>query len=204
MPGADKQQSERGRPRKFDETEALNSALKVFREQGYEAAGTDALSHSMGMKKQSVYRTFGNKSALFDRCFESYLLQIVKSLETSFENANSLQTAFRSCVIDAAEYFHQSQIGGMGCMITVTAPVTPEKTPLARQAIETLEAVLTSQLINKFQAEVSAAKMLATLLVAYIQSLAIRARTGASLRELLAACDTFLMSLTSLQKKEVS
>ncbi|CTQ53196.1 Copper outer membrane regulator [Roseibium album] len=204
MPSANKQQSERGRPRKFDETEALSIALKVFQEQGYDAAGTDALSHSMGMKKQSVYRTFGNKSALFDRCFESYLTEIVKSLETSFENANSLRTAFRSCLIDAAEYFHQSQIAGMGCMITVTAPVTPEKAPLARQAIETLEAVLTSQLIKKFQAEVSAAKMLATLLVAYIQSLAIRARTGTPLNELLATCETFLASLASLPTKEIS
>jgi AcrR family transcriptional regulator len=171
---------------------------------GYEAAGTDALSLSMGMKKQSVYRTFGNKSALFDRCFESYLVEIVNSLETSLENANSLQAALRSCLMDATEYFYRSHLEGRGCMITVVAPVSPEKAPLVGQAIKTLDAVLTSQLISKFQVEAQTARMLASLLVTYIQSLAIRARAGLPLRELLAVCDTFLVSLATLQKKEIS
>jgi AcrR family transcriptional regulator len=192
----------RGRPRQFDEETAVINALKVFQKLGYEAASTDALSLSMGMKKQSVYRTFGNKSALFDRCFESYLIEIVKSLETSLENTNSLQAALRSCLMDATEYFHRSHLQGRGCMITVIAPVTPEKAPLVGQAMQTLETVLTSQLISKFQVKTQTARMLSPLLVTYVQSLAIRARAGTSLEALLANCEIFLTSLDSLQKKE--
>ena len=55
---------DRGRPRQFDEQQALKDAITVFRQYGYEAAGTDRLAHAMGMKKQSIYRTFGLTDAL--------------------------------------------------------------------------------------------------------------------------------------------
>ena len=62
----------RGRPRCFDPDQALEAALQVFWEEGYEGAGLDAISERSGVGKQSLYNTFGDKRALFGRVVERY------------------------------------------------------------------------------------------------------------------------------------
>ena len=61
-----------GRPRQFDETEALQGAMEVFWRKGYEAAGVRELLDAMGVCRQSFYDTFGDKRQLFLRAIERY------------------------------------------------------------------------------------------------------------------------------------
>jgi AcrR family transcriptional regulator len=56
----------RGRPRTFDRNEALNAALRVFRERGYEGATLAELQEAMGgISPPSLYAAFVSKEALF-------------------------------------------------------------------------------------------------------------------------------------------
>lgn len=61
-----------GRPKKFDEQKALASALDVFWKRGYEAASCEELLEAMGINSGSMYSTFGDKKALYERAFELY------------------------------------------------------------------------------------------------------------------------------------
>jgi AcrR family transcriptional regulator len=61
-----------GRPRGFDIDDALDRAMRVFWEQGYEGASLADLTAAMGITKTSMYAAYGNKEQLFRRAVERY------------------------------------------------------------------------------------------------------------------------------------
>jgi AcrR family transcriptional regulator len=61
-----------GRPRGFDPDEALERALLVFWELGYEGASLATLTEAMGISTTSMYAAFGNKEELFRKALARY------------------------------------------------------------------------------------------------------------------------------------
>ena len=62
----------RGRPRQFDESTALDTALRLFWRHGYEGTPISTLAQAMGLTVASVYNAFGNKERLFMKAVEHY------------------------------------------------------------------------------------------------------------------------------------
>ncbi len=62
----------RGRPRSFDEAEALEKATQVFWSKGYDGVTIDDLVDGMGVGRPSLYAVFGDKRAIFLRVLEAY------------------------------------------------------------------------------------------------------------------------------------
>jgi TetR/AcrR family transcriptional repressor of nem operon len=62
----------RGRPQEFDYEEALEKAVDLFWQQGFEATGLRELLSHMGMARQSLYNNFGDKYSLFLKVIEHY------------------------------------------------------------------------------------------------------------------------------------
>ena len=62
----------RGRPLSFDREVALDKAMHVFWERGYEAASVADLTAAMGITPPSLYTAFGDKERLFLEAIESY------------------------------------------------------------------------------------------------------------------------------------
>src|ERR1700758_5514377 len=62
-----------GRPREFDPGEALDEALRVFWEKGYDGASLSDLTEAMGITRPSMYAAFGDKEALFRKVLDRYV-----------------------------------------------------------------------------------------------------------------------------------
>lgn len=98
---------------------ALDQAIEVFRELGYEAASMAELERATGLNKSSIYNTFGSKEGLFRQALTRYengrLSAIHDILATG---AGGLDDLHRALDLQRAEC--ESPWGGQGCLAVNT------------------------------------------------------------------------------------
>ena len=73
-----------GRPRAFDKDRALDQALNVFWQKGYEGASIAHLTKAMGINPPRLYAAFGNKEKLFRQVLDRYQASGRESMERAF------------------------------------------------------------------------------------------------------------------------
>ena len=78
-----------GRPRAFCIEQALDRALKVFWQKGYEGTSLSDLTAAMGINRPSLYAAYGNKEALFRKALERYIEGSAAFLRRSMEQPTS-------------------------------------------------------------------------------------------------------------------
>lgn len=61
-----------GRPHEFNRQNTLSKAMDVFWEKGYKATSIQDLVDRMGIKRGSIYNTFGDKHSLFISAIRHY------------------------------------------------------------------------------------------------------------------------------------
>jgi len=62
-----------GRPIGFDKKAALEAAMLLFWERGYEGTSMADLTQAMGLNPSSIYAAFGDKHALFELAVKRYM-----------------------------------------------------------------------------------------------------------------------------------
>jgi AcrR family transcriptional regulator len=88
--------SHRGRPREFDAEAALDRAVDVFCQYGYEGASVSELTQAMAINRPSLYAAFGSKEDLFRkavaRSAEVNMAYVREALErpTAYQVAEAL------------------------------------------------------------------------------------------------------------------
>ena len=92
-----------GRPRSFDAEEVLAGAVAMFRERGYEGTSVPELTAQLGICRQSLYKTFGDKRQLYLQALESYgrrevdgKLALLDTTGSPLENVRTLLRGFAS------------------------------------------------------------------------------------------------------------
>ena len=63
-----------GRPKGFIPDEALDRAVEMFWEHGFEGVDVDRIARAVNVTKPALYRAFGDKSTLLLRAVERYAL----------------------------------------------------------------------------------------------------------------------------------
>src|SRR5277367_4144538 len=112
----------RGRPRSFDETEALEKATQVFWSKGYDGVTIDDLVAGMGVGRPSLYSVFGDKRTLFLRVLRAYAekkgARAAKALFSPQNLRASVAGFLRHAVENATE-----EGSAAGCLIVCVAPL---------------------------------------------------------------------------------
>ncbi|AFY40103.1 regulatory protein TetR [[Leptolyngbya] sp. PCC 7376] len=79
-----------GRKLAFEREVVLDKAMDLFWEKGYHATGLTELLERMGIKRQSLYNTFGSKHQLFLEAIAHYGSTVVQTLETELLKPGSV------------------------------------------------------------------------------------------------------------------
>src|SRR5579859_7971609 len=85
-----------GRPAAFDKEAALDVAMRLFWERGYEGTSMADLSHAMGIHPSSIYAAFGDKQALFALAAKRYMEVPAQYMARALE-----QPTFRDFILAA-------------------------------------------------------------------------------------------------------
>ncbi|MGJ8757955.1 TetR/AcrR family transcriptional regulator [Acinetobacter sp. HC8-3S] len=92
-----KKTASRGRPRNFDRDAALEKAMNLFWQNGYEATSITELTKTMEINPPSLYSSFGNKEQLFIEVvdyyvnsFGNYRIEALKQAATAYEGIKNL------------------------------------------------------------------------------------------------------------------
>jgi TetR/AcrR family transcriptional repressor of nem operon len=91
------------RRKEFDSEEALQKAMEVFWSRGYEAASIQDLVRHMGINRQSLYDTFGDKHALYLKALDRYREVESRKLFELLEGGGSVKKALRQLFSDVVE-----------------------------------------------------------------------------------------------------
>ena len=115
----------RGRPRGFDEKEALKKATQVFWSKGYDGVTIDDLVAGMGVGRPSLYAIFGDKRMLFLRVLKDYAEKkgalAAKALLSPRTLRDSLARFLRYAVESATE-----EGSAPGCLLICIAPLVAD------------------------------------------------------------------------------
>ena len=111
-----------GRPRGFREEEALEAAMRVFWEKGYEGTSLDDLTAAMQINRSSLYSTFGDKEKLFRLVMQRYAAGPMSFLAAALKRPTAreaVETLWRETVKFLADRTHPrgclSLQGGLTC-----------------------------------------------------------------------------------------
>ena len=103
------------RPKEFDPERALAKAMSVFWRLGYENTSTDVLIREMGIAKQSLYDTFGDKRALYLQALAYYRDKTNAGLRQVFESNRSVRDGFARLLFDLSSESREQH--ERGCLL---------------------------------------------------------------------------------------
>jgi TetR/AcrR family transcriptional regulator, transcriptional repressor for nem operon len=190
------------RPREFDETEALEAAMRCFWAQGYEATSVRDLAGQMGLTCASVYNAFGDKLSLYRRALDHYLQQSVRErvrrLESTLAPFAGITAFFEEIIERSISDKHRR-----GCMLVNSAlemaPHDPDLRKVVSQEFIFIEAFFRRCVIagqrDGTVTKLHTADDLAKLLLGVLLGIRVLARTRPRRDLLEAVARTALLSL---------
>ncbi|MFP3713853.1 TetR/AcrR family transcriptional regulator [Puerhibacterium sp. TATVAM-FAB25] len=105
-----------GRPRTFDRDAALDKALRLFWERGYEQTSISDLTRELGIGAPSLYAAFGDKRTLFEEAVARYEAS-PRSVTTAGLAGTSRREVLRAMFERAAQEYASTE-HPRGCLVS--------------------------------------------------------------------------------------
>ena len=180
----------RGRPRNFDELEALDQATQVFWSKGYDGVTIDDLVDGMGVGRPSLYAVFGDKRTLFLRSLKAYAEKKGALAAKALLSPQPLRASIASFLKHAVETATEHGCPP-GCLLVSVAPLVDDAE--VRQFVTNMTAAAVAMVERRFRDGISAGEIpadfpvaeRATQVVDLVNGLAVRAKMGAPRKTLL-------------------
>jgi TetR/AcrR family transcriptional repressor of nem operon len=107
-----------GPPKQFDPAAATRAARDVFWRRGYDGAGLSELESEMGIRRKSLYDTFGNKRGVYLRALEDYTGDVIDKIRRGLLDERHAPLENLERVLIKLGRHHASP-HGLGCMLGV-------------------------------------------------------------------------------------
>ena len=187
-----------GRPRAFNQEQALDRAMHVFWEKGYEGASIHDLTSAMGIQPASLYAAFGNKEAMFELALAHYLAGPAAFMSAALEEPSAYAVAER--ILRQTAEFLTARRGRYGCMTIQAALVGGKETKGIRQNLIRLRVRSQNALRRRFEQSKSDGDLpghvdaagLADFITCVFQGMTVQAINGAGRDQLLQIAKTAL------------
>jgi AcrR family transcriptional regulator len=186
----EKSAERRGRPRAFNVEEALERALRVFWQKGYEGASLDELTEAMGINRPSLYAAFGDKAGLFKKALDQYETGPSSFVREALDEPTARTVVER--LLYGAVKMQTDPNTPPGCLMVHGALACGEGTDSVRQELNSRRAAVEDDLRRRLVRAKAEGDLspdanpadLARYVVTIIRGMAVQAAGGASRHEL--------------------
>jgi AcrR family transcriptional regulator len=185
----------RGRPRSFDREAALQAAMDVFWEKGYEATSIHDLTGAMGINPPSLYAAFGDKEHLYLEAVQRYQdwrrEQVGRLLDEAPSAREGIERLLRESAQELTKGCHPA-----GCMLALSASCTSASAD-AQEALAERRAMARRRIKERIDRGVREGDVpagtdtagLADFFTTVFSGMAMRAKDGATRKSLVATVD---------------
>ncbi|MEZ2330383.1 TetR/AcrR family transcriptional regulator [Mesorhizobium sp. RCC_202] len=198
-----------GRPRAFNPQAALDAAMHLFWEHGYEATSLAMLRDAMGLTPPQIYNAFTDKETLFRKALMRYHETEIGFALDALSAPVSTAEAVRRLLLGAAQAYTRPGKPG-GCLFVSGAlAASPQAQAIADElkTYRTASEAAIAERLAKGQAmgdlpESVSTQGFAKYLAGVMNGMSIQARDGASADELRTLAETALAALPLNRQNE--
>jgi AcrR family transcriptional regulator len=177
----------RGRPRSYDPEQALARARETFWRAGYAATSLDELANAMQMQRPSIYAAFGDKEQLYRTVAERYAASSCEAIARALASPATLRESLGALYAGAIDFYFRGD-SARGCFLVGTALTEARGSQAIRALLERTFERFTELFEERFRTAArvgelsgaSDARGLAQVATASLNTLSLRARSGAS------------------------
>ncbi len=181
----------KGRPRSFDRETALERALTLFWQHGYEATSISGLTKAMGISPPSLYAAFGDKRSLFEEAIARYQQSYGAFTPRALAEETTARSAIERVLREAAAEF-TTPGRPRGCLVISAAVNCGPESGDVEEALRAQRAEGTRAIRDRIASGVRTGelpadtdtKALAQYYAAVFQGMSTQARDGATREQL--------------------
>lgn len=187
-----------GRHREFDEDKALEAAMDVFWEKGYEGTSYDDLTRATGVARPGLYAAFGNKQQFFLKALDLYAVKFTVPLCHALDEPTAYKVV--AALLRATVELNTKFRSHPGCLGVNGALACSQDSEPIRLELVRRRAHSESTLAARFKRAQKTGDLpasvrpdtLARMVMSFAQGLSVQAKGGTGKAALMATVDQFL------------
>jgi len=183
---------QRGRPKCFDSETALEAAMLLFWERGFEQTSVDEVAAAMEIHTSSLYCTFGDKESLFLASINHYLSGRGRVFDEAVISGKTAREGFLKLFeVSAHELTRPDQ--PRGCLLWLALPTCSPKYENLQEEMNRLRHASEALWLQRLQEAIEAKELpkhtdihvLASYFRTTLAGMSLQARSGATKEQLM-------------------